>query len=327
MCLKLFGKKSEFQGKYIYWDTNCYRILGRNAIQRGLPWLDSFLKKLKRSEKRKSVQVKASYIVLAEMFSHLDEDIDSGTYLECKNGLFSALYHTGFNQENLLFAADTEFTKFIAVEPAASLTTRDQSLYNLLLSFKEKGFTDSIIKENLHNVIKMKSYLARIKDSWKSSFVNYFIKKHDSSYAGNFQVFMDDLGKRTDLLSELRSAKESGQIYNDFGVGIYEYIQNNKPTLLMKPLDIDFFRQIINRFKPVFDLQYRILELFCQNGYNLNKKGNDVTDYLILANLEAGKSIFVSNETRNLLPALKNLGYSKDILSSDDYFNKLSIDL
>lgn len=82
MCFPFFKRFTNFTNKYVYWDTNCYRLLGRVANQKGLIWLETFLKKLKQFERQKKIDVKVSYLVLLEMFAHLNDPIDSNTYLD-----------------------------------------------------------------------------------------------------------------------------------------------------------------------------------------------------------------------------------------------------
>lgn len=325
MCFGLFKRDKDFKNKYIFWDTNCYRLLGLITNAKGTVWLEDFLRKLKKAENNKGIDVKVSYLVLAEMFAHLDEDIDSNNYTECKHGLFAALFHSNFDVNNLLHNADNEFVKFITGKATVADAYRESSLYTVLLQINSRGFNDDFIKGNYKVVQLAKTYLQTIKDNWKDSFISYFIKKHDPAYTGNWQVLMSDEPKRKTLLSELRKANRSNSILNDFGIGMYEYVKNNITGTVMPDLNNALLSSIIVRFNPLFDLQYRILDFMCQSGYNLDAKQNDITDYLIVANLEPRKSLFVSNESKNLVPNLHSQGYKNDVWLLDKYFKKLSI--
>ena len=97
------------------------------------------------------------------------------------------------------------------------------------------------------------------------------------------------------------------------------------PEHLIPDLTDELLKTIINKFKPLFALQYRILELMCQSGYNLDKYINDITDYLIVANINRGQTIFVSNETKNLVPNLHSQGYKSDVWTFNKYCSTLLI--
>lgn len=325
MCFNLFKRRRTIQTEYVFWDTNCYRLLGRIANAKGTVWLDNFLRKLKKAEHERKIKVKVSYIVLAEMLAHLDEDIASNNYLECKHGLFSALYHSDYEVQNLLHNADNEFIEFITGKAPIADVYRETSLYTLLLEFHKRQFNDDLLKANAQAVYATKKYLQNVKDDWKNSFINYLIKKHDQNYTGNWQIFMNNKQKRKVLLTELRKAKKSNQILIDFGQGMYEYVRNNLTNTTMPNLTVELLNAIIVRFKPLFDLQYRIFEFMCQSGYNLDINQNDITDYLIVGSLETGKSIFVSNEKRNLVPNLHSQGYKNCVWTFDQYCKELSI--
>lgn len=325
MCFEFFKKKANFKNKYIFWDTNCYRLLGRLANSKGTVWLDDFLRKLKKAEADRGIDVKVSYLVLAEMFAHLNENIDSNSYLECKHGLFAALYHSNYKVANLLHNADNEFVEFITGKSPVADTYREESLYTVLLQIHERHYNDDFIKAN-NNVVQLASnYLQKIKDNWKDSFISAFIKRHDPTYVGNWKVLVNDKAKRKTLLTELRRANKSNLILNEFGIGMYQFVSNNVTGIQMPDLNNDLLKSIIERFKPLFELQYRILDFMCQSGYNLDAKQNDITDYLIVANLETQKSLFISNESKNLVPNLHSLGYKTDVWLFDKYCKELSI--
>ncbi|OQY94022.1 MAG: hypothetical protein B6D37_09815 [Sphingobacteriales bacterium UTBCD1] len=325
MCFPFFKRFTNFTDKYVYWDTNCYRLLGRIANQKCLVWLDAYLKKLKQIERKRKIKVKVSYLVLSEMFAHLNDPIDSNTYLECKHGLYAALYHSDFDSSNLLPNADNEFIKFTTGQAPIADTYRQNSLYNSLLQIHEKRFNDAFIKQNSQTIQLVSDFLNTLKVSWKDSFANHFIKKHDASYSGNWQVFANDKTKRITLLRELRKAKKNDLIYREFGTGMYQYICNNLKDIVPQELTDELLQKIIVRFKPLFALQYRIIELMCQSGYNIDKYINDITDYLIISHLDKGNSIFTSNETKNLVPNLHSLGYTSDVRTLNQYCSALSI--
>lgn len=325
MCFSFFKRFTNFTDKYVYWDTNCYRLLGRIANQKGLVWLDSYLKELKKIERKKKIKVKVSYLVLSEMFAHLNDPIDSNTYLECKHGLYAALYHSDFDLSNLLPNADNEFIKFTTGQSPIADTHRQNSLYKSLLQIHETGFSDAFIKQNTPTIQQASDFLNTLKTSWRDSFVNHFVKKHDASYTGNWQVFANDETKRATLLRELRKAKKNDLIFREFGAGMYLYIYNNLPGIIMPDLAEELLQKIIVRFKPLFALQYRIIELMCQSGYNIDKYINDITDYLIISHLDKGNSIFISNETKNLVPNLHSQGYTSDVWTLNQYCSALPI--
>lgn len=325
MCFSFFRRFTNFTDKYVYWDTNCYRLLGRIANQKGLVWLDTYLQSLKKVERKKKVKIKVSYLVLSEMFAHLNDPIDSNTYLECKHGLYAALYHSDFDLKHLLPNADNEFIIFTTGQIPIADTHRQNSLYNSLLQVHQKGFSDAFITENSPTIQLSSNFLNSLKQSWKDSFANHFIKKHDPAYTGNWQVFANDEVKRTTLLRVLRKAKKNGLIFRGFGTGMYLYIYNNLQSTAIPCLTENLLQKIIERFKPLFALQYRIIELMCQSGYNMDKYINDITDYLIISHLDKGKSIFVSNETKNLVPNLHSQGYTSDVWTLNQYCSALSI--
>jgi hypothetical protein len=194
-----------------------------------------------------------------------------------------------------------------------------------LLQIHEKRFNDAFIKQNSQTIQLVSDFLNTLKVSWKDSFANHFIKKHDASYSGNWQVFANDKTKRITLLRELRKAKKNDLIYREFGTGMYQYICNNLKDIVPQELTDELLQKIIVRFKPLFALQYRIIELMCQSGYNIDKYINDITDYLIISHLDKGNSIFTSNETKNLVPNLHSLGYTSDVRTLNQYCSALSI--
>lgn len=325
MCFSSLKRFTNFSDKYVYWDTNCYRLLGRIANQNGLVWLESFLKKLKQAERKNRINSKVSYLVLLEMFAHLNDPIDSNNYLECKHGLYAALYHSDFNLTNLLPNADNEFIKFTTGQAPIADTHRQNSLFNALLQIHQNGFSDTFIKQNIQTVQLASNYLTDLKLSWRDSFINSFIRKHDQNYTDNWQVFANDKTKRATLLKELRKAKKDDLIFREFGTGMYLYIYNNLQGIVMPDLTEELLQKIIKRFKPLFALQYRILDLMCQSGYNIDKYINDITDYLIISHLDKGKSIFVSNETKNLVPNLHSQGLTSDVWTLNQYCTSLPI--
>lgn len=325
MCRHFFKSTTKLPENYVYWDTNCYRILGRNANQNGLLWLDNFLKKLKKTERKKRIKVKVSYLVLAEMIAHLNDTIDSKSYIESKHGLYAALYHSDFLVSNLLPTADNEFSEFITKQKPIAETLRQDSLYNYLLQFNAVAFNDKIIKENYKVTELTINYLINFRQNWKNSFLDNFIKKHDLNYKGNWQVFAESVSKRSTLLLELRAAKESNLIFKEFGIGMYLYVKNHNPEIEIPDLTDKLLCEIIERFKPIFLLQFRIIELICQSGYNMDKYKNDITDYSIISHLIKGKTIFVSNETKHLIPNLHKHGYELDVLTFESYLVNLKL--
>lgn len=325
MCFSFLKRFTNFTDKYVYWDTNCYRLLGRIANQKGLVWLDHYLKSLKQAERRRKAKIKVSYLVLSEMFAHLNDPIESNTYLECKHGLYAALVHSDFDKINLLPNADNEFIIFTTGQAPIADTHRQNSLYNSLLQIHQTGFSDSFISHNSQTIQLASNFLSTLKQSWKDSFANHFIKKHDPAYNGNWQVFANDEPKRKTLLRELRKAKKNDLIFREFGAGMYLYIYSNLQGITMPDLTEELLQRIIDRFKPLFALQYRIMELMCQSGYNMDKYINDITDYLIISHLDKGKSIFVSNETKNLVLNLHSQGYASDVWNLNQYCSALSI--
>ncbi|MBK6936908.1 MAG: hypothetical protein IPH18_08480 [Chitinophagaceae bacterium] len=75
---------------------------------------------------------------------------------------------------------------------------------------------------------------------------------------------------------------------------------------------------------PLFVLQLRIIKLTCQSGYNLDKNENDFVDYLILSALNLSEEqLFVSNETRMLIPFLKENGFQANVISLTDYLTAI----
>lgn len=226
---------------------------------------------------------------------------------------------------NLLPNADNEFIKFTTGQVQIADTHRQDSLYNFLLQIHETGFSDAFIKQNSPAIQLANDYLNGLKVSWKDSFINQFIKKHDQSYTGNWQVFANNQAKRTILLGELRKARKNDLIFREFGAGMYLYIYNNLQGIAIPDLTEELLQKIIDRFKPLFALQYRIIELMCQSGYNIEKYINDITDYLIISHLDKGKSIFVSNETKNLVPNLHSQGYTSDVWTLSQYCLALPI--
>ncbi len=75
---------------------------------------------------------------------------------------------------------------------------------------------------------------------------------------------------------------------------------------------------------PLFVLQLRIVKLICQSGYNLDDKENDFIDYLILSALNPSEEqLFVSNETRKLIPFLKENGFQTNVISLNDYLTAI----
>ena len=126
-------------------------------------------------------------------------------------------------------------------------------------------------------------------------------------------------------LKKLREAKKNDLIFREFGAGMYLYIYNNLQGFVMPDLTEEILQKIIERFKPLFALQSRILELTCQSGYNIDKYINDITDYLIISHLEKGKAIFVSNETKNLIPNLHSQGYTSDVWTLNQFCSALPV--
>ncbi len=316
---------ANFSQKCIYWDTNCYRSLGRLTIQNGFPWLKDFLQKLTEVEQENKIHVKVSYLVLSEMFAHLNDSISSSNYLECKFGLYAAVYHSGLNSSNMLPNPDSEFTEFISGEKPYLDSCKENSLYESIVKINQEDFNDSFIKNNGNTIQQANTFLNTLKIGWKDSFINNYIKKHDTSFAGKWQVFAKNEEKRSSLLKELRIAKRNGSIFREFGTGLYLYVCNTSSDFPIPTLTEKLLSKIIVRFNPLFLLQYRIMELMCQSGYNLDKSINDITDFLILAHLDKGKSVFISNETKHLIPNLRSLGLGTEVYLFDEYCSALNI--
>lgn len=313
------------KSKSIFWDTSCYRRLGR-AANEDTEWLRSLMQKLKTAEKENDIMVKVPYLVLTEMLTHLTDSIHSEKYVESKLGLQAALIHTDFEPQRLLPFADLEFIKANKGIVPAEIENRQESLYQFILEIYKNGFHDDFINQRKDEIKKAADFLNSLKSSWIDSFVDNFIKLHDPDYAGNWSVYVSEPTKKTKLLKELRKAKENGAVYNEFGTGLYQYVSNSYPFINIPIITEDNIFNLIERFKPLFDLQYRILEFMSESGYNLSKRTNDIADFLIVANLDPKNLIFVSHEYAKLIPNLHQLGYQNIAMTQDQYFSILSIE-
>ncbi len=318
---KFIYGKSMIAGKMVYLDTNCYRDMARRYNKAELSKL---IRKLKRKEKRRRIDVRLSYLVASEMFAHLSDPRAFNSHQECKLGLHAAIEHIGLDASKMLPGPDSEMHLFVEGSLPETEKILQQSLFDFLLALYRKSFDESVIDPNITQFQKTSQYIKNLKDSWIDSFINYFIQKHEPGFAGGWQLFAQDEQKRNKLLSEINAAEKSGEIFKEFGAGVCLYIINNfglQGIIIDEPL----VQKVINRFKPIFQLQLRIIKNICQSGYNLEKKENDIIDYLIMVSFDPTKTVFVSNESRHLVPTLHLFGYTSQVVSLNEYLRILGI--
>jgi hypothetical protein len=316
----IYGK-SKIAGKNVFFDTNCYRGLARHY---GKPRIEKLMKKIRVKEKCKRINVGLSYLVASEMFAHLGDPPANNNYQECKFGLYAALQHIANEPTKMLPGPDSELHQFIFGDLPAAEAIRERSLIDSILMLDDLSFDDAIIQNNNVRFQQTKQYLQQVKDSWLDSFTNYFIMKHEPGFQGGWQIFAQDPARRTVLLNEINKAEASGGIYREFGVGVCLYIING--FNIQNPLiDEGLLQKVIERFKPIFQLQLYIIKNICQGGYNLQKRQNDVTDYLIMTSFDPSNTIFVSNESRHLVPNLHSFGYHGQVFSLNQYLEMLRI--
>lgn len=314
--------RNKVAGKIIFFDTNCYRGLARKFDQAAL---NKLMKKIKKREKCRRVDVRLSYLVASEMFAHLREPVSSNNYQECKLGLIAATNHIDMHESKILPGPDNEMYRFIygrfhAKEQAAQL-----SLFQSLQWLTSYSFNNYYIGLNSAQFIQVEQHLQDLKDNWIDSMADNFIKKHDPSYTGGWQVFMNNVAKRNQLLKDINKAEANGDIFIQFAVGMWTYITKSfaMPWKLLYRELIDRLRR---RFDVIFRLQLRIMKNLCMGGYNLNKRENDVIDFLIAVSIDPDADIiFVSNETANLVPNLHALGYQNQVITLNEYFEALRI--
>lgn len=323
MCrfIKWLQKQRNLQGLKVYFDTNCYRGLARAHTAAGL---DKLFYKIVKKEKQKGVDVRLSYLVVSEMFSHLHEPPGGRNFQECKGGLQAAIAHVEGNLDKLLPSPDMEFYQYFFHSYPNTEAAAHQSLKEALILLSNHSFDDAFIHHNKTEFLKTDNYLLTLQNSWADTFIDHFIKKHDPSYTGGWQVYAADKAKRATLLKEIRKEGKSGQLYREFALGMYQYIGNNYCNHSLVWTN-EFLDKTFERFKSLFLLQLRIIELMCSGGYNLQKKPNDIIDYMIMASFTPADTIFVSNETAHLVPYLHSFGYHKQVMSLSSYFKLIGM--
>jgi hypothetical protein len=286
--------------------------------------IDALIKKMRTKEKRRCINVKLSYLVASEMFAHLADPPSSQGYVECKYGLYAASQHINMEFSRVLPASDSELYQFIFDSLPQAETIRQQSLINLIFHFVHHSFDDFEIQARVPQFQTTAVYLQTLKDSWLDSFANYFIRKHEPTFVGGWQLFASDPARRTQLLNEINAAEASGNIFKEFALGVCLYIINGFQITHLT-IDEPLIQKVVDRFKPIFQLQLYIMKNICQGGYNLQKRQNDVTDFLIMTSFAPDKTIFVSNETNQLVPRLHSFGYSQNVLTLNEYLKALGI--
>jgi hypothetical protein len=318
---KIIYRKSKIAGKNVFFDTNCYRGLARHYDKAKL---EKLMKKIRTKEKRRRINTGLSYLVASEMFAHLGDPTAYNSYQECKLGLYAALQHIANEPNKMLPGPDSELHQFIFGTLPHNEAIRQRSLIDSILLLGNHSFDDTIIQNNSVHYQRTKQYLQQVKDSWLDSFTNYFIMKHEPGFQGGWQIFAQDPARRTVLLNEINKAEASGGIYREFSVGVCLYIING--FNIQNPLiDEVLLQKVIERFKPIFQLQLYIIKNICQGGYNLQKRQNDITDYLIMTSFDPSSTIFVSNESRHLVPNLYSFGYNGKVFSLNQYLKILRI--
>lgn len=318
---KIIYKNNKVANRKVFFDTNCYRLLARKYNREQI---DKLIRKMRAKEKCRNVEVRLSYLVASEMFAHLADSPANPNYTECKLSLYAAVKHIDSDKTKMLPNSDSEFHQFIFGSLPQAEAVRQQTLINLILLLAQHNFDDGQIQPRTAQFNATGAYLQTIKDSWIDSFTDYFIKKHDPAFVGGWQVFAADPARRTTLLNEINRAATSGGIYREFGMGLWLYVVNNF-NIQGATLDEPFLQKILARFRPIFDLQLHIIRNLCQGGYNLQRRQNDITDYLIATSLDTSNTVFVSNETNQLVPRLHGFGYTNQVLTLNDYFKALGI--
>lgn len=318
---KIIYYNSKVANRRVYFDTNCYRSIARNFNRAAI---DNLTKKMRRKEKCRNIDVRLSYLVASEMFAHLGDPPANLTYSECKLGLYTAMKHIERDGSKMLPNSDSELHHFIFGTIPQAEVIKEQSLFTLLRHLAQYNFDDGQIQPRTAQFNVTSAYLQTLKDGWIDSITDYFIKKHDPAFVGGWQVFAQDAVRRTTLLNEINAAVASGGIYREFGAGAWLYVVNNF-NQHQAQLDEPMLQSIIARFKPIFDLQIHIMRNLCQGGYNLQRRQNDITDYLIITSLNTSNTVFVSNETNQLVPRLHGFGYTDQVITLNDYFESLGM--
>lgn len=318
---KIIYYKSKIANKMVYFDTNCYRSIARKYNKAAI---NKLIKKMRAREKRRNIDLRLSYLVASEMFAHLSDPLGSLSYQECKLGLHASMEHVNGNGAKMLPNSDSELHHFIFSTLPQAEVIRQRSLVDSILHLAHYNFDDGEIQPRAAQFNVMSAYLQKIKDDWLDSFTNYFIKKHDPGFTGGWQVFAQNPVRRTTLLNAINGAVASGRIYREFAEGVFLYITNSF-NVQGATIDEALLQGIILRFKPIFDLQLHIIRNLCQGGYNLQRRQNDITDYLIVTSLDPANTVFVSNETNQLVPRLHAFGYTNQVMTLNDYFKALGM--
>lgn len=316
ICRKIKGRKKEL----IFFDTNCYRIIARK-FGHNVP---KVINKIRINEALYGFIPHLNYVVAGELFRHLADEIDNANYIECKYGLLASMCHINNNEDRFLHHPDNEIYYFFMEQVLPGELHRERSFFKSLQSLYDSNYSDAAILQSKPEYLKMQAYLNYLKDLWSNATVDTITKHFDPSFAGGWRILPNDDAGRNALLKAFIKGENNKEIFKMFAVGIVGYLLNNYEVKIDGQLNEHELEVIADRFKPVFSQQLRILKHMCTSGYNLEKKSNDIIDYLILISLHQNITL-VSNETRNLNRNLKASGVD-NVLSWNEYMKLIHLE-